>query len=63
MKLFDKVEWAVSRLVDNYEWQGVLEFEDFLHIQEQLVYAVMADEGKAEAFVNVCLDEGVIEEE
>jgi uncharacterized membrane protein YhdT len=63
MTLHDKISWCVSRLVDNYEWQGITDFDDWLELQDILSNAIMADTRLANQVLRVCLDEGVIEED
>lgn len=62
MTLHDNISWCVSRLVDNYEWQGITDFDDWLELQATLTNAIMADTRLANQVLRVCLDEGIIEE-
>lgn len=62
--LQNKVEWCVSRLVDNYEWQDSIEYDDWLKVQSAMVFAIMgASNARIDEFVNTCLEHGVIEED
>ena len=63
MTLHDNISWCVSRLVDNYEWQDIIDYESWLELQATLTNAIMADTRLANQVLRVCLDEGVIEED
>lgn len=63
MTLSDKIEWCVSRLVDNYEWPDFMEYDEWMNIQKALAGAILSDKARAEQLVQLCLDQGVIEEE
>jgi hypothetical protein len=63
MTLYDNISWCVSRLVDNYEWQDIIDYESWLELQATLTNAIMADTRLANQVLRVCLDEGVIEED
>lgn len=63
MTLSDKIEWCVSRLVDNYEWPDFMEYDEWMSIQKALAGAILSDKTRAEQLVQLCLDQGVIEEE
>jgi hypothetical protein len=62
MTLYDNINWCVSRLVDNYEWQDIIDYENWLELQATLTNAIMADTRLANQVLSVCLDEGIIEE-
>ena len=63
MTLHDNISWCVSRLVDNYEWQDIIDYENWLDLQATLTNAIMADTRLANQVLKECLDEGIIEEE
>ena len=63
MTLHDNISWCVSRLVDNYEWQDIIDYENWLELQATLTNAIMADTRLANQVLKECLDEGIIEEE
>jgi hypothetical protein len=64
MDLQSKVEFCVSRLVDNYEWQDSIEYDEWMNIQKALVFVIMgASNSRIDLFVNTCLEHGVIEED
>ena len=63
MNLHASIEWAISRLVDNYEWQGNIDRDEWLELQETIGNAIMADRRLAQNVLAACLDSGIIEEE
>jgi hypothetical protein len=63
MNLHATIEWAISRLVDNYEWQGNIDRDEWLELQEKIGNAIMADRRLAQIVLAACLDSGIIEED
>jgi hypothetical protein len=63
MNLHTSIDWAISRLVDNYEWQGIIDFDEWLELQEKIGNAIMADRRLAQIVLQACLDSGIIEED
>jgi hypothetical protein len=63
MNLHASIDWAISRLVDNYEWQGIIDFDEWLELQEKIGNAIMADRRLAQIVLQACLDNGIIEED
>ena len=63
MNLHSSIEWAVSRLVDNYEWQGNIDRDEWQELQETIATAIMADRRLAQTVLAACLDSGIIEED
>jgi hypothetical protein len=63
MNLHASIDWAISRLVDNYEWQGIIDFDEWLELQEKIGNAIMADRRLAQIVLQACLDSGIIEED
>ena len=58
------VDWIIGRLVDNYEWQDVIEYDDWLRIQDTLVFAIMgSSQARIDQLIEICEEHGVIEEE
>lgn len=55
-------EACVDRLVDNFEWQGCIEVEDWEKIKAHLTLAVRSYKDRA-VFIKLCLDQGVVEED
>ena len=57
------VDWIIGRLVDNYEWQDVIEYDDWLRIQDALVFAIMgSSHARIDQLIEICEEQGVIEE-
>jgi hypothetical protein len=57
---------CVGRLTDRYEWRemfcvGELS-EERKKVEDALIAAIMADPAKADAFVDVCIERGIVEE-
>jgi hypothetical protein len=63
MNLHATIEWAISRLVDNYEWQGNIDRDEWMGLQEKIGNAIMADRRLAQIVFQACLDNGIIEED
>jgi hypothetical protein len=63
MNLHASIEWAISRLVDNYEWQGNIDRDEWMELQEKIGNAIMADRRLAQIVFQACLDNGIIEED
>ncbi len=63
MNLHATIEWAISRLVDNYEWQGNIDRDEWMELQEKIGNAIMADRRLAQIVFQACLDNGIIEED
>jgi len=61
MNLHATIEWAISRLVDNYEWQGNIDRDEWMELQEKIGNAIMADRRLAQIVFQACLDSGIIE--
>jgi hypothetical protein len=59
----DQISWAISRLLDNYEWQDIIEPDEWQELQDKISDAIMADKRLALIVLNACLDNGIIEEE
>jgi hypothetical protein len=57
---------CVSRLTDNYEWAEMYYDGDVAQsrkkMEDVMISALMADEKLANAFVDACLDRGIVEE-
>jgi hypothetical protein len=57
---------CVSRLTDNYEWSQVCYDGDpnasRQQLEETIISAIMANEKLANAFVNKCRDNGIVED-
>lgn len=58
----DIVGWIVSRLVDNYEWQNVIEYEDWIALQDVMRDAILSSDTMANKFIDMSEQLGVIEE-
>jgi DNA-binding LacI/PurR family transcriptional regulator len=63
MNLHSSIEWCVSRLVDNYEWQGSMDGDEWLELQEKITLAVIADKRLAQIVLSACEEHGIIEED
>jgi hypothetical protein len=63
MNLHASIEWAISRLVDNYEWQDNIDRDEWVELQEKIGNAIMADRSLAQIVFQACLDNGIIEED
>jgi hypothetical protein len=63
MNLHSSIEWAISRLVDNYEWQGNIDRDEWQELQETIAMAIMADRRLAQIVLSACEEHGIIEEE
>jgi hypothetical protein len=63
MNLHATIEWAISRLVDNYEWQGNIDRDEWQELQEKISNAIMADRSLAVIVLSACIDNGIIEED
>lgn len=58
------IGWIVSRLLDNYEWQDAIEYEDWLRIQDALTFTIMgSSQARISQFIEICEAHGVIEDE
>lgn len=63
MNLHSSIEWAISRLVDNYEWQGNIDCDEWLELQKNLTLAIIADKRLAQIVLSACEEHGIIEED
>jgi hypothetical protein len=63
MNLHSSIEWAISRLVDKYEWQGKIDRDEWLELQEKIGNAIVADRSLAVIVLSACIDNGIIEED
>ena len=63
MNLHSSIEWAISRLVDNYEWQGHIDYDEWLELQKNISLAIIADKRLAQIVLSACEEHGIIEEE
>ena len=63
MNLHSSIEWAISRLVDNYEWQGNIDRDEWLELQNNLTRAIIADKRLAQIVLSACEQHGIIEED
>ena len=63
MNLHASIEWAISRLVDNYEWQGNIDRDEWLELQNNLTRAIIADKRLAQIVLSACEEHGIIEED
>jgi hypothetical protein len=65
-KLENWVYACVSRLTDTYEWNEMFYDGDLnkrrQQIEEAMISAIITDETLANAFVDKCLDRGIVEE-
>ena len=62
MELKTEVAECIARLLDNYEWQDNIEYDDWLRLQEELIFTILgSSEGRITAFISLCRDNGVIE--
>jgi hypothetical protein len=49
--------------VDNYEWQGNIDRDEWQELQEKISNAIMADRSLAVIVLSACIDNGIIEED
>lgn len=63
MNLHSSIEWCVSRLVSNYEWQGSMDRDEWLELQEKITLAIIADKRLAQIVLSACEEHGIIEED
>ena len=63
MNLHSSIEWAISRLVDNYEWQGNIDRDEWQELQKNISLAIIADKRLAQIVLSACEEHGIIEEE
>lgn len=55
-------EACADRLVDNYEWQDIIEPEDWEKIKAHVALAIRSYPERA-TLIKLCLDNGVVEED
>jgi hypothetical protein len=63
MNLHSSIEWCISRLVDNYEWQGNIDSDEWQELQEKIAMAIIADKRLAQIVLSACEEHGIIEED
>ena len=63
MNLHASIEWCISRLVDNYEWQDSIDSDEWQELQEKITMAIIADKRLAQIVLSACEEHGIIEEE
>lgn len=63
MNLHSSIEWCISRLVDNYEWQDNIDSDEWQELQEKIAMAIIADKRLAQIVLSACEEHGIIEED
>jgi hypothetical protein len=63
MNLHASIEWCISRLVDNYEWQDSIDSDEWQELQEKITMAIIADKRLAQIVLSACEEHGIIEED
>jgi hypothetical protein len=63
MNLHSSIEWCISRLVDNYEWQGNIDSDEWQELQGKIAMAIIADKRLAQIVLSACEEHGIIEED